>query len=94
MIGRQHSRARQPVKQGGLAGVGVTHQRDHGQIVFFALAAALPALLSHFLQTLVDHLDALTDQAPVGFQLGLTRPAQADAALLPFQVGPAPDQAG
>ena len=33
------------------------------------------------------------DQAPVGFELGFTRPAQPDTALLPLEVGPAAHQA-
>ena len=36
----------------------------------------------------------LADQAAVSFQLGFAGTAQADTALLPFQVGPAADQAG
>ena len=37
--------------------------------------------------------DAFTEQAPVGLQLGLTGPPQADAALLALQMGPTPYQA-
>jgi hypothetical protein len=43
----------------------------------------------------LDGLDALGDDAPVQFQLGFTGAAtHADAALLPFQVGPAAHQTG
>ncbi len=50
------------------------------------------ALLVDPLQPAVELTDPLTEQAPVGLELRLTRPAQADATLLPLQMGPAADQ--
>ena len=38
--------------------------------------------------------DSLSDQTPVSFQLGFTRPPQSDAPFLPLEVGPSPDQPG
>ncbi len=37
-------------------------------------------------------LTRVADQPPVGLELGLARPAHADAALLPLEVGPAAHQ--
>jgi hypothetical protein len=50
-------------------------------------------LLAQFRETRAQHLDALADQPAVGLELGFTRAAQADTALLAFKVGPAADQA-
>ena len=48
----------------------------------------------HFFQPALQLLQALLQQAAVGFQLGFARAAQADrAAALALQVGPAADQA-
>ena len=38
--------------------------------------------------------DTVADQASIALELGLTRTAKADTALLPFEVSPAPDQSG
>ena len=45
-------------------------------------------------QSCLQQLDALADQPAVGLELGFAGAAQADAAFLPLEVGPAPDQAG
>src|SRR3569623_1124662 len=50
-------------------------------------------LTLHLFQALVELIDTLLDQAPVGLELGFARAAQADAALLPFQMGPAAHKA-
>ena len=57
-------------------------------------AMPLVALAAHSLQPGGDRPDTRPQQAPVGLQLGFTRAAQADPALLPLQVGPAAHQAG
>ncbi len=44
-------------------------------------------------ELVLEHFDALAEQPPVGFQLCLAGSAQANAALLPLQVGPAAHQA-
>ena len=47
-----------------------------------------------FSSRLRQHLHALADEAAVGFELRFAGTAQADAALLPLEVGPAAHQAG
>jgi hypothetical protein len=47
---------------------------------------------THFLKPLLDHGNAVTQQATVGFQLGFTRATQANTAFLALKVRPAPYQ--
>ncbi len=89
-----HLRVRQPVEQGGLARVGIAHQRNGRHLCAPPGTPALVALAPHFFQTGENRLDAHAQQAAVGFQLGFTRAAQPDAAFLSLKVGPAPHQAG
>src|SRR6185437_4691245 len=59
------------------------------------LGAHLPsglALLLDLLQPPREHAHALRNQAPVGLELSLARPAHADTALLPLEVAPAAHQ--
>src|SRR4029079_7617844 len=78
----------------GLAGIGVTHQRQRWNRDLGALLAAGFALLLDLHQPLGERLDALADQTAVGFQLRLAGTAVADAATaLAFEVGPAAHQA-
>jgi len=58
------------------------------------LSATLFALPEHRLQPRAQGFDPHRQKPAVGFQLGFTRAAQADAAFLPFQVCPAAHQAG
>ncbi len=86
--------AREAIEQGRLAGVGVTDQRDRRHLLPLALLPRGLTLLQHLLDAIVEGLDALADQAAVGFELGFTRPAQADAAAaLALEVGPAAHEA-
>ena len=80
------------VKQGRLAGIGISNQRHRGYLCLATGLPALLALLADFFQPLVDLLDTLPKQATVCFQLGFTRPPQANATFLALEVGPAPDQ--
>ena len=82
--------AREPIEQGRLAGVGVTDQRDGRNLLPLALLPRGLTLLQHLLDAIVEGLDALADQSAVGFELGFTRSAQADAtAALALEMGPA-----
>lgn len=51
-------------------------------------------LAAQLVEPRFQHLDALADQPAVGFELRLAGAAQADATLLPLEVGPGPNQAG
>ncbi len=93
LVGRIRLGAGQRVEQGRLAGIGVPHQRHARQFAAHAGAAHLGALHFDLFQSLLQLFDPLLQQAAVGFQLGFTRPAQADGtAALALQVGPAADQ--
>jgi hypothetical protein len=83
----------QRAKQRGFTGVRVPHQRQGGNRNLHARAPPGLTLQLDALQALAQHLDPLAQQAPIGFQLGFTRAAHADTALLALQVSPAPHQA-
>ena len=94
LVGRIGLGTGQHVEQRGLAGVGVAHQGHARQFAAHAGTAHLGALHFDFFQPLLQLLDALLQQAAIGFQLRLTGAAQADGtAALALQVGPAADQA-
>ena len=94
LVGGVRIRAGERVEQGRLAGVGVADQRDARQFAAHARAAHLRALHFDFFQARLQLLDALLQQATVGFQLRFAGTAQADrTAALAFQVGPAAHQA-
>ena len=86
-------RARQRVEQRRLAGVRVTDQRNARHRHALAHLAAGVAALRELLELRGERADALADQAAVGLELRLAGTAQADAALLPLEVGPAAHQA-
>ena len=87
-----HAGAAKPVEQGGFAGIGVTHQRHGMHRHFFARLATQLTAFCHFIQPFFQAFDASANQAPVGFQLGFARAAQADTAFLTLQVSPAAHQ--
>jgi hypothetical protein len=58
------------------------------------LTPSVSALLIDEGQTRPKLLHTLTNQASVGFELGLARATQADTALLSLKVGPAAHEAG
>jgi hypothetical protein len=94
LVGRISVGTRQPIEERGLAGVGVAHQRDGRHFLPLAFLPRRLALLQHFLDAVVQRLDALADQATVGLELRFARAAQADAAAaLAVEVGPAAHQA-
>ena len=79
--------AGQPVQQGGLAGVRVTHQRDHRQPPGVPALAAEFTDARHPLQVALQPADALPGAAAVHFQAGLAGAAAADAAAQPGERG-------
>src|SRR5438477_5452257 len=93
LVGNIRIRPSPRTKQGRLAGVGITHERERRHRYLGPCLAAGLALLSDLLQTLGQDLHALTDQPAVGLELGLTRAAHADTARLPLEVSPAAHQA-
>ena len=84
----------QRVEQGRFAGIGVTHQRNRGNFIAGSGLARLRSPPAHHFQALLQRGDTVAQQAPVGFQLGFARPAQADTAFLSLQVRPTAHQAG
>ena len=71
-VRRVHRLTGQVIEQGGFAGIGIADQGDDGGTATLAQAPALLSLSSDFLQTSIDGLDTLADQAAVRFQLGFT----------------------
>ena len=86
------ARTGQSIEERGLTRVRIANQGNHG---YPGAAPGSPAEFparAHSTEAALDDANALGHQAPVGLQLLFTGPAQADAALLAFQVGPAPYQ--
>ena len=91
----QDLRARQPVEQGRLAGVGIADQGDRGERGLLPLFPVQAAGAADLLQLALQLDDAVGDQAAVELDLGLAGAAgRAGAAALALQVGPGADQAG
>ncbi len=91
VVGRQRG-ARQAVQQGGLAGVGVAHEGDHGNAARPAPVAEQPPVHAHAPQLRADLADAVADDAPVRLDLLLARAARPDAAPQSLEVLPLADQ--
>ncbi len=81
-------RARQCVEQSAFARVGIAHERDGQHIRTAARATLHFALAREPREFVFQQLYAFAEQPAVGFELRLTRSAQADTAFLPFEVGP------
>ena len=78
--GFQHSRLGQSVKQGGLAGIGISHQGNRGHGDGLAPLPLLRPRAPHVFQLLLHRANPPMDLAPVGLKLGFTRPSRADSA--------------
>ena len=95
LVGRVGARFDHAIKKRRFASVGVAHQGHPKGAAPLACLALCATLAFDFLQTLFDRFDAVTDHAPVQFDLRFTRATtRADAALLALQVAPPPDQPG
>ena len=75
--------ARQAIEQRGLAGVGITDQRDGGQQPFAPAVAELRPPRLDVGDLLADDAEPMPDVPAIHFELGLTRTARADAAAEP-----------
>ena len=84
---------RERVEERGLAGVGVADERHRHHVAPHARTPLHVALPLQLHEPLLEQLDPLAEQPPVGLELRLARAAQADAALLALEVGPAAHQA-
>jgi hypothetical protein len=82
------------IEKGRFAGVGVTDQRDRGDIRPPTRPTPLITLTPDLVQTLVNRLYPGPQQSAVRFQLCFTGPAQTDTPFLSLKVGPSPDQSG
>ncbi|MNV51133.1 hypothetical protein D3C71_1431720 [compost metagenome] len=88
LIGGVGVGAGQGVEQGGLAGVGVAHQRHRQRTAPGACPALGHTLALHPVQPFAQRLDLGADHAAIHFKLGLAGPAHPDTAALTFQVAP------
>ena len=84
----------QPVEKRRLPSVGIASQRDRGDRDGVALAAMEGAAPAYALQIALQFGDADTDAAAVGFELGFTGSAGADAAAQAGQRGTLAGQPG
>ncbi len=92
LVGDVSGGARHAVEQRRLARVGVPDQRDGAHARAAARAALHGVAAGDARQARVEELDPFADEPAVGLELRLAGPAQADAAFLPLEVGPAADQ--
>ena len=93
LVGNIHAGLGHGIEQGRLAGIGIADQGHRECVIAAARTALRFALLVQFFQARAQGLDTVADQPAVRFKLRLAGTAQADTALLPFQVSPAADQA-
>ena len=85
--------AGQAVEQGRFPGVCIADQRDHRPGRALAPFAMQGPGLAQMGQILAQFGHAIPDHPAIGLDLGFARSAkEAEAAALPFQVGPAADQ--
>ena len=89
----KHASVRQRIEQGRLARIRVPDEgdgRDPGSqpVLPIHRAAAIDVL-----ESLIKLANPFPDQATVGFELGFTRAAEPNTALLSLEVSPASDQA-
>ena len=94
LIVGEHAGVRQTVQESGLSGVGIADESQQGPAVAAASPPQFGAPLPDQLQLVADAEDALFDAAAIQFELLLAGTFEADAALLPFQMGPEAAQAG
>src|SRR5205823_1799042 len=78
-----HTRAREPIEQRRLAGVGVAYQCYGRQGHGLPLAALDGAASANFLKIPPNGLDALMNAPAVGFEFGLARSAGPDSTAQP-----------
>lgn len=92
LIGDVCVRAGQSIEERRFTGIGVTHERDCSHQSAPSSAPLCGTLLGHTRKALVQRLHTIAEKTAICFQLRFTGTAQANAALLSFQVAPSADQ--
>mgnify|MGYP003693800959 CR=1 FL=1 len=92
-VGSGVLRSRQVIEQGGLAGIGIADEGDHGHPGRLAPVAEEATMHAHSPELAADLLDAMTDHAAIGLELRFTRAPRADTPAQPLQMLPLPDEA-
>src|SRR5206468_10091578 len=89
LVGGKRGGAGQPVEERGLPRIGIADERDGAHRRPAACPALRRALALHVREPVLQYPDPLAEQPAVRFELLFAGSAEADAALLPLEVGPA-----
>jgi hypothetical protein len=92
LIGSKYTGMGERIEKGGLPRIGVAHQRNVQRAGLLAGSTPIDSLLLQRGQARLELAHPLADKSAVGLELRLTRPAQSNSALLPFEVCPSSNE--